>query len=546
VSYLAVDEPLGGPNSEALPAPRFTGQFVSLHYVVKALARRRKLWITLAAVGLIAGACLHLVIPPKYSAETTLLLNHNPADDPTKDMATDVALLESEAVAQQVINGLHLKGITAQKLTGQYSGTAVTDQVLTISVEAPTSTEAVQRANALAHDFLVFRSLIMTAESNNEVASLQDQIDGFQKQINTLTSEINGLGNPAPGSAVYATYENYNGQKTQDLNEIGTLQSAISSDQQNTDFVVGTSRVIATATAVTHSKLKTWIADGGSGLVAGLAIGLGIIIFMAIASDRIRQRGEFAAALGAPVELSVGKFRTIRVFRKRRLRRRLSHPGRPVELMAKHLRSVVLSGPNPKKLAVVSMETLDAAALSLAILAGRLAVFEGKRVMVIDLSPRRVLGELLGVASGETRIVFVKGAWVPVLVAVPSEDDPIVDLPRQDVEGASAQTWTSPEVVLVFDAIDPGIGAGHLGSAADEAVVVGTAGRSNAAQVRATSEMLRAAGLHMRSAILVGADRNDDSLGLVPVDQQARSVSEALDALMETSFASAAGVPEHG
>ncbi len=42
--------------------------------------------------------------------------------------------------------------------------------------------------------------------------------------------------------------------------------------------------------------------------------------------------------------------------------------------------------------------------------------------------------------------------------------------------------------------LDPGIGAGHLSPIADEAVVVVTAGRSNAPTVYATGEMLRVGG----------------------------------------------------
>ena len=55
----------------------------------------------MAVAGLLVGMSLHEVIPRKYTAQTTLLLVHNPNDDPTRDMATDVALLQSEAVAQR-------------------------------------------------------------------------------------------------------------------------------------------------------------------------------------------------------------------------------------------------------------------------------------------------------------------------------------------------------------------------------------------------------------------------------------------------------------
>ena len=72
-------------------------------------------------------------------------------------MATDVALLQSEAVAQQVVNQLHLQ-TTAQKLTGQYIGVATTDEILQITFNASTSSAAVTDANTLATQFLDFRT----------------------------------------------------------------------------------------------------------------------------------------------------------------------------------------------------------------------------------------------------------------------------------------------------------------------------------------------------------------------------------------------------
>jgi hypothetical protein len=283
------------------------------------------------------------------------------------------------------------------------------------------------------------------------------------------------------------------------------------------------------------------LADSASGLIAGLALGLGAVIVLAIASDRIRQRDEFARALGAPVELSVGRFGRTRALRKRRLRRKLSHPGRPVELMARYLRQVVHSGPSPKRLAVVPIDSLEPSALSLAILAGRLAVFEGKRVMVTDMSPGRVLGELLGVSKPETRIVFVKGAWVPVLVSVPPEDDPSVEMPPPELEAEAlpGQQWSSPHVMLSLTTVDPATGAEHLRHVADEAVIVVTAGRANATRVRSTAELLRAAGVKVRSAILVATDRNDDSLGLRRDDLSAREDDRDIENLTYPEFVSA-------
>jgi capsular polysaccharide biosynthesis protein len=523
--YPPVEEPINDTGGESQPSRRYMGQFVSLHYVFKAFSRRKWLWITMAVAGLVIGASLHAVVPSKYTAQSELLMVSNPNDDPTRDMATDVALLESEAVAQQVVTDLHLD-TTAQKLTGEYTGVALTDQVLQITFSAPTSADAVARANAVDNAFLAYRADVLNNQNTAVTKLLQEQANYFNNQAASATSTP---------------------QKQQDENQAGTLEQTIQSDNVITDTIIKQSQQISAAAAITHSKTKVFLVDGASGLIAGTGLGLGIIAVSAIVSDRIRRRDEVAAALGAPVELSVGKFRRVKVMRKRRIRRRLSNPVRPVELMSRQLRSVVQAGPSPKRLAVVSVDSLEASALSLAILAGRLAVFEGSRVMVVDMSPGRILGELLGVNKPETRIVFVKGAWVPVLVSVPPEDDTAIEMPASeiDTENLPGPSWTTPQVVLVLTTLDPGIGAGHLSAIADEAVVVVTAGRSNAPTVHATGEMLRAAGLSVQGGILIGADRNDDSLGYRVSRRRFRKSDGDHNDPSEDSFLSAGAAESH-
>jgi capsular polysaccharide biosynthesis protein len=516
--YVPVDEPLDGPDAEPQPVRRELGQFVSLHYVFKAISRRRRVVLVMALIGLLVGMSLHVIVPRKYSATSTIFMTFNPQDDPARDMATSVALLDSDAVAQNVIAQLKLD-VTPQKFEEQYSGTAVTDSLLEITVEAPTAADAVKRATVIDSQFLAFRTNMLNRQNTDDNAGDYAEIAALQKQSSGATSAV----------------------VLQDQNLIAALDAAIQTNDETNTLIKNGTYVVAQPTAITHSALKVLLADSGSGLVAGLALGLGAIIVLAVASDRIRQRDEFAAALGSPVELSVGRFGRCRVLRKRRLRRKLSRPGRPVELMARYLRQVVHSGPTPKRLAVVSIDSLEPSALSLAILAGRLAVFEGKRVMVTDMSPGRVLGELLGVSKPETRIVFVKGAWVPVLVSVPPEDDPTVEmpLPELDAEALPGQQWSSPHVMLSLTTVDPATGAEHLRQVADEAVVVVTAGRANATRVRSTAQLLRAAGVKVRSAILVATDRNDDSLGLRRDDLGSREDDQDLENLMHPEFVSA-------
>jgi hypothetical protein len=66
---------------------------------------------------------------------------------------------------------------------------------------------------------------------------------------------------------------------------------------------------------------------------------------------------------------------------------------------------------------------------------------------------------------------------------------------------------------VVVAALNPAKGAEHLREWASDAVVLVTAGRSTATTLESNATMIRAAGLHLRSVVLIGSDPDDDSLG---------------------------------
>jgi hypothetical protein len=71
--------------------------------------------------------------------------------------------------------------------------------------------------------------------------------------------------------------------------------------------------------------------------------------------------------------------------------------------------------------------------------------------------------------------------------------------------------------VLILTAMDLARGAWHL-TWTKQAVVTVTAGRSSAQRVSSTAVLLRAAGITIRSAVLIGADADDQSFGLLQPD----------------------------
>jgi hypothetical protein len=85
----------------------------------------------------------------------------------------------------------------------------------------------------------------------------------------------------------------------------------------------------------------------------------------------------------------------------------------------------------------------------------------------------------------------------------------------------AASPWAAQQdparVVLTLASIDPARGAWHLGWA-NQAVVTVTAGCSSAQRVSSTAVLLRSAGVSIRSGVLIGADAQDESIGLIQPD----------------------------
>src|SRR5262249_16931488 len=77
--------------------------------------------------------------------------------------------------------------------------------------------------------------------------------------------------------------------------------------------------------------------------------------------------------------------------------------------------------------------------------------------------------------------------------------------------------------------LDPSVGGEHLLTWAANAVAMVTAGRSTWTKIHAVGEMARLAGTRLVSAVVVGADQTDDSLGVPYPSQDGQNAAAAKD-----------------
>jgi hypothetical protein len=292
-------------------------------------------------------------------------------------------------------------------------------------------------------------------------------------------------------------------QRSGDQSQASSLEAQITQDRLGPAAVSRGSYVLDPAVTLPVSGKQVIVKDALSGLVAGLGLGIGGVIVAEIVSDRPRRRVDVATALGAPVELSLGRYSRDRW----RRRRRVTQPTAALRMVQRRLRAQLEAAPD-SSLAIVVVDALEPADLAVAGLATTL-VSEGKRVIVADVAPGRPLASLFRVNGSKagTHSVAVGERTLTLTVA---PDDP-AEMSEKPPPGDF-------DAVLLLTRVDAALGADYIVPWARRAMVSVTVGKASMTRLRATGQMLRQAGIALRSAILVGADADDESLGAVNPD----------------------------
>jgi capsular polysaccharide biosynthesis protein len=504
------------------PADLATG-LVSLAFVKAAIWRGARLWCGMAIMGLLIGLAFYAASPPAHQASTSVLLTLGPYENANSAPMDNQAIAQSRAVAELAGRKLGL-GPNAASMLSQYTVAMVSPDILKITASAPSAKEAVNRASTVATAFLQFRAAQLEAEQNLQLGLANQQISQAQAKLSAISKQISQVSAQPTSPTQQAELNKLQAERSQSAATLSGLQQSASGNRAGaaTSLAVKHSEVLDSAAPVFQSKLKRLFPHPGVGFMLGLALGIGVVVIRALSSDKLRRRDDVAQALGTPVQLSVGNVRLSRW-----------HPRRhglaaadtaDIRRVVAHLRSALPPGTRrPATLAVVPVDDPRAAALSLVSLA-LLCAQEGSQVLVADLLSGAPAARLLG--AGQPGVDRVRLHDIDLVVAVPEREDvaPVGPLgrtaphaQRPSFSETVAEACASADLLLTLAAVDPSLGADHLPTWATGAVVVVTAGNSSWTQIQAAGHMMRLAGMPPMSAVLVGADKHDESLGLTDV-----------------------------
>ena len=509
----------GFHSAEEYAAVKPTTGLIDLGYVGAAIKRSKKVWCLTAAIGLVVGLGLLERLHPAYQATETLVMSNDPTVDAYTAMTTDALEAKDPAVAAMVIKQLRLAESPTALLQG-YTATVVSNQVFSITVNNPDATEATAEANAIASSYLQYRAQQIVAQEhatmaaqNQEIKQDQQQLDTLNKQISKLSAESSSSSQQSQLSSLRALQVKTNQTLTLLQQNIGGAQGTL---QTNSSTMITDSRVLYSTSAVAlHSRKKYAIEYVGGPLFGGLAIGLMIVAVGAIVSNKLRRRDDLADALGAPVPISV----TSSAPKKWTLPWRSSHQRELDEnRVAEHLREILPDG--SKRAVSLAIVAAGDATFASAVVAKFISscARDLKRVVVADLA-HGILGRQLGTRDPGVHTIEVDGHRVVLVIPEANDVAPVGPLQMRGQqgsnEGALAVAYSSADILVSLATLDPAVGADYLRTWATHAVVVVTAGESSVTKGDAIGKMIRFADIRLPSGILLGADKSDESLGLI-------------------------------
>jgi capsular polysaccharide biosynthesis protein len=403
------------PQKTPAPEPAAV-PLLDLPRLLVAIRRKRRMWLSLAVLGLIAGGLVAVFLPPAPSAVTELLVVHenDAASDSGNLMQTDVAVLQTTKIAGDALKRL---GSTESPETflKTYEGTGLTSNMMRLEVTGKTGSDAVRRAKALADAFIADHVSRTQEAAAADAQALIDQRDRTQAELTKVNNQINSAqkkankdtnGDGQPDGNVSTTEsESLYARRAELTAKVSDLTNRAETAGIGAPRVAAGTQIVDAPRAVPNSLIVTGGTNAAIGFGLMLAAGIAIAAIGGVVRDRPVLRRDIAENLGASViaQLSAPRRGPSRLWRaKRAVRERRRVAGTLVRLVRSGAGPVsVLELGAPRVAAALALDvaselTTDRDVVIIEDPAGR---------VVDDDLPGRDLDELTGRAHRPIRII---------------------------------------------------------------------------------------------------------------------------------------------
>lgn len=278
--------------------------FLDLQRLVAGIRWRRRAWLSLALLGLIAGALLAVLVPT-HTAAVRVLVVHEDDQVAVREslMETDVALFQTTRIASAALEKINVVQ-RPEAFLRSYSGEGLTGNILQITVRGPSDRDAVVRAQALAETFIADHLQRTEDSANAESRALLERraraegdLEELNDQISSTALETGGANAADIGARLEALYA----RRAALANQIQEYAQRAEDSSIGAPRVAAGTQIVDPARATSGSRVMAVATNAAVGFVLGLGVGLALATVAGIVRDRPVLRRDIAAQLGASV-----------------------------------------------------------------------------------------------------------------------------------------------------------------------------------------------------------------------------------------------------
>lgn len=318
---------------------------------------------------------------PIYRSEVGVLVLATDADaESDPNLETELRLVSSVATAQIVAETLEIPGNPRRLLDDLNVDHPADTEILEISYSHPDPAEAQRRAQGFAAGYLAFRQETVTEELLRSAEALQREQEALGERLREIERTLQRIAEDDPRRRTLET-------------EAAVLQQLILQRQLGLLRVpesISVGRIVQSAPLPSSPVSPNHVVNGSLGLLAGLALGVGVAFVRDRLSGRLRSVEDVEVHVGAPV---LGSIPQVSAWRKRNqaFLVTLSRPHSSAAEAYRILRTNVLalaSDYDAKSIVVTSAHAGEGKSATVANL-GVVMATAGKRVSLVSADLRR-------------------------------------------------------------------------------------------------------------------------------------------------------------
>lgn len=277
---------------------------VRLSVIGRILRRRRRLLVSLAVLGAVAGAVAWVLLPAAFASTSKVLLQGSRGED---EVLTESQIAASRVVVDRAVAGLGWEpGTVGRDAVAAEVGDG---NVIEVTVRGETPSRARELAARVTEEYLTFSTEIATRAADAAAGALQGRRADLQRQVDELDRSVGALPAPSPppgaqspvGTEASSTVDGLRIAHTELLRELHDIEGRIAETEAQAAVGRANIRVIEPATHPSDPATPGLLQLVAGGTVLAPVLGTVVLVAFRLADRRVRRKSDIAAALAAPV-----------------------------------------------------------------------------------------------------------------------------------------------------------------------------------------------------------------------------------------------------